>query len=466
MPQEGALVDVISHLQQLLDNSKFVEAQKEAELYLLQSDFSIRTQLLEIYFNSLTFQSKQIPAEMLIEYVENISTKNPDEALGLLHQLSDGSLAKLKRRVLIQRIIIAESKGLNQELYRSISELQIHAYARKIPSVPQIVSDLSDKYFPGDFSLSLQRISLFMLRGDIPSVEKMISDLIFSCIERSTPKGTREKLLAIVEVLTSFKSQTQLEIYRNLCLFLAGGIQNKQDYKRVVEMVIFAEDFRLQTLVMALIQKTCPEQITMEYAKVVKGNENYTFVYFDKYFPQLKKYFVSVKNKVEPPSKAIEIKTESLSIGPAQTQAQERFFIRSEEETMISHLLKHQSFEDTELLDLAVGFLQSEFPWAAVTASEMVLKSSTSDITWLKASYLKLTGLLMLNDSRAALDLALESLGKSKTQNDILSFMYCQAEAQLRLKDFKSARKTLKRIVAIDENYRLAKEKLEMLDAI
>ena len=77
-----------------------------------------------------------------------------------------------------------------------------------------------------------------------------------------------------------------------------------------------------------------------------------------------------------------------------------------------------------------------------------------------------MTCLLKTGDCRAALDVSLEALNFSITQNDILSFLYSQAEAHLRLKEYRAAKNVLKRILAIDASYRMAKERLERLNAI
>jgi hypothetical protein len=73
---------------------------------------------------------------------------------------------------------------------------------------------------------------------------------------------------------------------------------------------------------------------------------------------------------------------------------------------------------------------------------------------------------MLLNDYRAAVDTSMEALHRAKSQEDILSFLYSQAEAYIRLNLKSDARRVLKNIVAIDEKYRLAKERLEKLNEI
>ena len=118
------------------------------------------------------------------------------------------------------------------------------------------------------------------------------------------------------------------------------------------------------------------------------------------------------------------------------------------------------------MLDISVSFIQSEFYLAALQASELAFNSTEDADLKLRACYMKVVCLLKTGDYRAALDSSLDALNFSVTQNDILSFLYSQAEAHLRLKEFNLAKNVLKKILSIDSNYRLAKERLERLNAI
>src|SRR5690606_24123183 len=84
------------------------------------------------------------------------------------------------------------------------------------------------------------------------------------------------------------------------CEVAGEGIQSQNDYKRVVEMVIYFDDFVFQVLVLDLLHKLELNEIAGNFAKEIKQNPEYSFVYFDKYFPHLKKFFV--KERKETPS--------------------------------------------------------------------------------------------------------------------------------------------------------------------
>ena len=51
-------------------------------------------------------------------------------------------------------------------------------------------------------------------------------------------------------------------------------------------------------------------------------------------------------------------------------------------------------------------------------------------------------------------------------QDDILSFLYTQAEAYQRLNLKREARRALQKIISIDPHYRLASERLEKLNEV
>ena len=129
-------------------------------------------------------------------------------------------------------------------------------------------------------------------------------------------------------------------------------------------------------------------------------------------------------------------------------------------------LQEYQNYSADQLCDLAVSFLQSEMPKVALRASELAIKEATDDKSFLKGSYLKLTCLLQLQDLRAALDTCLEALSKASSRDDILSFLYGQAEIYIRLNQKKQAKGILSKILIIDSKYRLAQERFDKLNEI
>lgn len=459
------MVDNISKIQQLLAESKFVEAQKEAESVIYQSKSSVTKELLELYFESLKAQSRPLPPDQIFLLIDKLLPSSPDEAQEWLSFISKEKF-KDKQRIFLIEIQIAELKGKTEELYNLISQYQILRYEARIPNIPPIIQDLSKKYFPHDFHIQLQRFALELMRMDLVTCEFSIKELILSCFERSSPKGTKEKLNSLYEVLRSSESLQHLELYKNFCFFMANGVTEKKDYKKVIELVIYFEDFKFQALLLNLLVREKLDEIAKDYAQAIRHNKDYNYVYLDKFLPHLKAFFFQRAEAKVKPLPVMEEMDLKVGKSPSYQFYDEILSDVSDEEILLAHLLKHQSFTTSELLDIAVSFVQSEFFLAALKASELAYASTEVADLKLRASYLKVTCLLKTGDCRAALDVSLEAQSFAITQNDILSFLYSQAEAHLRLKEYKAAKNILKRILAIDASYRMAKERLERLNAI
>lgn len=460
------MLESISKIQQMLAESKFVEAQKESELVLIRHENSVSTELLQLYFESLKAQAKPLPAELVLSLVEKLLPLNPDEAENWLEDIVHSN-SKCSQQVLLLQIRIAEIKGKTEQLYNLISEYQISRFETRTPGIHEFVLSFIQKYFSHDFHIQLQRLALDLLRMDLKSCEKFIQELILSCFEKASTKGTKDKLLALAEVLNSSDRLYHLELYKNFCLLLANGPESKMDYKKVIELIIYMEDFKLQSLLLNFLVKQELVEAAQDYAAEIRGHKNYSYVYFDKYFPQLKAFFfqrteknTSIQNKALPD---IDLEVAKSNPVPLLDESSYSF---NEEEIILAHLIKHQNFSANELLDIAVSFVQSELYHAALKASQLAIENSIDDQQKLKGYYLKVICLLKNGDFRSALDVSLDALTFSKTQNDVLSFMYSQAEAHIRLKEYRAAKSVLNKIISIDAGYRLTKERLERLNAI
>lgn len=459
-------MDNISRIQQFLAESKFVEAQKEAELVLSQSRSSESIELLELYFESLKAQSHPLPPELLFTLIEKLLIEKPDQAEEWLLSIPKEKIQD-KQRLLNAEIKIADLKGKMEELYNLISQYQVMKYEMQSPKISTYVQGLVGKYFPHDFHLQLQYFAIELMRMDLAGCEKLLKELILSCYEKSSPRGIKEKLNSLYQVLNSTPDLQYLEIYKNFISLMVNGVEEKKDFKKITEIVIFTEDFKLQALILNLLLKEGLDEVARDLAQEMRQNKEYNYVYLDKYLPQLKSFFfqpaVKSVKALGPILKETDLKLEkSAPYQPAEEAAAEE----SDEEELLSQLLKHQSFTPNELLDIAVSFVQAEFYKAALKAAEMAFNLSEEVETRLKANYLKVTCLLKTGDYRAALDVSLGALSFSVTQNDILSFLYSQAEAYLKLQEYKNAKKILRKILTIDANYRMTKERLERLDAI
>lgn len=463
------MVDSISVIRQMMAESKNFEALTKVEMHLSTDGAMERKSLLPIYLELLELQDKRLPEDLLVEVIENLIDEEMDESIKWLAKLPKNASFQTYRRVQLLKIKIAEKKGRLDQLYTLISELNLHSFETRVPAKIEYIESLVLKFFKHDFHIKLQELALVLMLGDITKAEVHIRELIVTCVEKiASSKGTKEKLLAIAEIIKTQKEKKHLEIYQNYCNLHALGVENKSGYKKLGEMVIYFDDFKLQVLLLDLIEKLSLLDVASQYAKVVKENTSYDFVYIEKYFVHLKKYFsrptlpkriVTVED-ADSPDYTLEA---PLSPLPATKNIIDP---QTEEEVLLISSLKFQNYSSGQLIELAISFLQSSYLRAAIVASEKAMHETSLNEEYLKAAYLRATSLYQLGDFRAVLDQALDSINRAEVQDDILSFLYLQADAYSRLGQKKHAKSVLKKILSIDSKYRLTRERLERLDEI
>lgn len=450
----------------MMADQKFYEVQRliEVQLTLQSAD---RFELLKIYSQSLNVQHKSISVQLGLELAEYESkAKNHEIVLKLLHELPFKDQQKNFNKIKQLVVKAAEDQGQVDEIYLQLSDFLIKNFEKRNPYIPTWISHPIEKYFKLDFNLKLKELALALLVNDLVQAESLVQNLIYSCMEKSSHKGTSSKLLAIGEVMQSGSQKGTLEIYQNFCYISYHGITGPSDYKRLVEMVIYFEDYRLQVLVLDLLHRLGLEDEARLFAPAIKKNPKYNFVYLDKYFSHLKSYFIQqdaalvAEQQTEP---FIHAEIADINNYDEEVMSPPLDIENFDDELSYFQILKYQNYTTDQLCDLAVSFLQSEMPRVALKASDLAIKQSADDYSFLKGSYLKLTALLQVKDYRAALDTCLVALAKASTQNDMLSFMYGQAEVLIRLNDLAAAKKVLLRILSIDSQYRMAKERLEKL---
>jgi hypothetical protein len=448
----------------MMAEHKFFEAQKLIEVQLKLNTLN-RHELLVFLNECYRQQNKNLPDELVLELAEKeLQGKSFSSALALIGDINH---KKFFNRVMKIKIEAAVANGLMEELYQLLSGYFIHQFENQIPWVPDWVIQFCDKFFSQDFNLMLKKLSLKVLVEDIIGAENLLKQLIIASFEKSSQKGLKTKLNVIQEVIRAGSKKAQLEIYQSFCGISCSGIQEKADLKKLVEMVIYFDDFKFQVLVLDLLEKLGLVEEAQSYSVVVRNHKEYKFIYFDKFFPELKKYFVQKQHtqiKSTPQISNVDLALEDetpraelpISDSPELSEDEEQFL----------HLLKYQSFSPAQLCDLSVGFLQSEMPRAGLLAAQRAIDLSVLDTEVLKASYLKLTCLLKLNDFRGAIDTTLEALNKASSKDDILSFLYGQADAYLKLNQKKKAKAVLIKILKIDSRYRLAQERLDKINEI
>lgn len=456
-------MDLIESIRQMMAEENFSSAEHALEVALISALPASRPELISLYLENLIQQKKSLPDHLVSEVIHLLWEKNPELALNVYDHSSQSLKSSDDSRVLFFRMKLAEKRGHVQELHDLISDYHLHLFERSLPFVPPFVNELVQKFFRVDFQLRLQGLALTLLRKDLKSAETQIQNLILEAHEKSSPKILREKLTALHNVLVSQTEKGILEIYQSFLSILIHGFQDKKDFKRLAEVVIYFEDFRFNVMVMQILGANGYPELAASYAHELADHKNYDFVYIAKHFPDLKKYFVSI---TQPIARATSWETPDLSLDEdiekdlVLSDLPDRF----EDEEILVHLVKNQEFSEESLLDLSVSFIQSELPRVAHAAAMIVHERSQDNRIKLKAAYLALTSLLQSGDYRRAVDLALESMKLVDTTDDLLSFLYCEAEAYLRLEMKSEARQVLKKILSIDSRYRMARERLERLE--
>lgn len=441
----------------------FSSAEEALEIALISSVPGSRHELISLYLEILVLQKKSLPDHFVIEVIHLLWNQNPDLAVNVYEHSSHAVRSSKDSRVLFFRMKLAEKRGHIQELHDLISSYQLHLYERNLPMVPEFVKESVNKYFRLDFQLRLQGLALTLLRKDLATAESQLTQMILEAHEKASPKILKEKLTAIHNVLVSQTEKGILEIYQSFLHILIHGFHDKKDFKRLAEAVIYFDDFRFDVMLMQVLVTHGYDDLGSDYAPEISAHKNYDFVYIAKHFPQLKKFFVSMTQPI-PRSASWETPDLTLLEEPETALVLSQLPEKFADEGVLIHLVRNQEFSNESLLDLAVSFIQTELPGVAL-ASAMVVHDRVEDKkVKLKAAYLALTALLQSGDYRRAVDLALESMNLVETTDDLLSFLYCEAEAYLRLGMKKEARQILNKILSIDSTYRMARERLERLE--
>ena len=237
-------MDPILFIRQMMAESKFLEAQKQAESVLLNVKSSERSEIIFLYLEILSALNKHHPIELLLEAAEVLINTDVDKAQYWLSLIGNEHSSIYKKRIELLKIRIADKKGNLDEVYRLILNYQIHLFEHKAPTQVEAIQTFIEKYFKSDFNLKLHELAIQGMLCNLTAAERITRELIFSCSERSSSKGKLDKLSAIRDVLTTIKDKKHLEIYQNYCSILISSKGDKYDLKKLVEFVIYFDDFK------------------------------------------------------------------------------------------------------------------------------------------------------------------------------------------------------------------------------
>jgi hypothetical protein len=446
----------------MMAEQKYLEARSLIESVLATQSSDLQSKLYLLKFECLEHLGEEPKPRDVFSFITQ--TREWTEIHPWLEKIIFESSFDQHTDFLLLKMRWFEERGNLEELRRLISFFHVTNLENKRPVIENKVHETIAKYFRHDFGLKLQELATLLAIRDVRSAQAMVRELLQMTFERTTLKAKREKLEALTTILrTSFDGE--IVLYRNMCSLYVHGIQDKKDYKALAELVIFFEDFSTQLLVLNLLVELDLEEQATEYAVMVKSNPEYDFLHITKFFPQLKSFFAPIRKKKETAFESWETPDLSLE-GQAPDAEVEEMSVDESNHPELEGVVKFLDYSHNELCEIAVSMIQSELPKIALVAASRALAASSTDSLYLKAAYLKITCLMLLHDYRAAIDLAFEGMQKAKTQDDILSLMYAQAEAFMKLGESKSAKRVLQQILRIDSSYRLTRERLDQLNEV
>ena len=455
-------MESISQIRQMMAEQKINDAESLIEVQLTLSN-NDRKEYLELYYEIFSIKHKKFPAELLYELAR--LKLNEGQTEWVINNLQESSEKAFKLTKLKIEIEAFERLGQFHELYRKISEFLIIHFEKKTPLIDEKILNYQKRYFRNDFGLKLTILSLSILKEDDESTEVITKDLILLTFEVQNPRDVEGKLDSIIEILKTGKKKSFLDIYQALCQMIIKNKIERIDYKKLIEFIIYFEDFKFQVITLSLLDKFDLVSEAQSYSKVVKNNPSYNFVYLDKFFYHLKKYFYKTKNETKEDTSVNEAIDLNLEIVEKKQWILENVDFRDESYVKeVRQILKFSTFSFQQHYDLAISFIQIEMPLVALVIIEKVLEENLEQELKLKVLYLKSNCLFELKDFRKVVDVCHDAISLSRDDKEAMSFLYNQAEALAQLGELKEAKKNLLRIISIDETYRMTKDRLRTLD--
>jgi hypothetical protein len=281
-------VDSIFQIRQMMAEQKINDAESLIEVQLTLANHD-RKEYLELYFEIYSLKHKIFPTKLLFELAKlKLNGGQIDWVINNFRELNEKYYKLTKLKIEIEAY---EKLGQLHELYKKISEFLILQFEKKVPFIDEKILNYQKKYFGNDFGLKLTELSLSILKDDDESSEGLTKELILLTIEVPNPRNVQQKMDSIIEILKTGKKKNFLEIYQALCQMIIKNKIDRSDLKKLIEFIIYFEDFKFQVITLSLLEKFNLTNETQSYSKVIKRNPGYNFLYLDKYYCHLKKYF-------------------------------------------------------------------------------------------------------------------------------------------------------------------------------
>lgn|GEM_PF-3721613 len=350
--------------------------------------------------------------------------------------------------------------GMINQVYELIYNYKILLIETNKPKLTTSIDSYQKRFFSKDKNILLADIILGLMRGDYKLSEQLIKDFhytIFQDFKLRDKNQSKEELLLALKLS---KEKSYLDLYRNYYELVLGRSVEKKN-KSMAELVIFFDDLNFLLPLIPVFEKNTSEKLLSGFIKLLKNHPSFNAVAIEKFFPKLKSYFFErEKEKISVP----EIRRSMLSLTDLRLSDENNM----EDDSINDSSNESFTYSFSELsIDELSHHLQlsvMENNWPKVGAVLERIKNLDSNyIGQINFLYLNYHVLMSGKKFRLAINNCFSALELTKDENEILCFYYFIAEAYVKLKEPERAKIYLKKILLIDENYRLAKKKYNEL---
>lgn len=451
---------------------RFIQAERTLLDFSLQNEEELTIDFFHELFEVRRNLGKDFPFHELDQYFNKLAQKNQFEEINDLLNWWTNKHPSFESALLYKwRLQLLEQRGMLANLKETLKAFGMFILKHRYWPLMESFKKYHEKYFKEDqdfiFVLILHQTQTFQF----DQIEKQLTLFVENQLIRSkkTPK-TKDDIELLITILDQIQVKGKLDIWKSFLM-----LQNQSNFdegliKKIIEMVIYFDHFGIQLLILRSLHHFGQYEIAQSLADALKASSNYDFVMIEKYFPHdLKSYFIK-KRQIESAPFLSELSPEDLKLDinykKNKSREEEEAHLLTEEESLIISGIKHQELSFDQSLDLMISMLQMNLPLAARAIAFKINKESVEAELKLKLNYLLLRVYYELKDYRAGIDIALDSLSIAKSGEDILAFMYAEADFHFHLGELNQAKLIYENIISLVGNYRMAFERLKEINEI
>lgn len=451
---------------------RLIQAERTLLDFSLQNEEELTIDFFHELFEVRRNLGKDFPFHELDQYFNKLAQKNQFEEINDLLNWWTNKHPSFESALLYKwRLQLLEQRGMLANLKETLKAFGMFILKHRYWPHMESFKKYHEKYFKEDqdfiFVLILHQTQTFQF----DQIEKQLILFVENQLIRSkkTPK-TKDDIELLITILDQIQVKGKLDIWKSFLM-----LQNQSNFdegliKKIIEMVIYFDHFGIQLLILRSLHHFGQYEIAQSLADALKASSNYDFVMIEKYFPHdLKSYFIK-KRQIESAPFLSELSPEDLKLDinykKNKSREEEEAHLLTEEESLIISGIKHQELSFDQSLDLMISMLQMNLPLAARAIAFKINKEPVEAELKLKLNYLLLRVYYELKDYRAGIDIALDSLSIAKSGEDILAFMYAEADFHFHLGELNQAKLIYENIISLVGNYRMAFERLKEINEI